>query len=149
MRTIMFRGLTEQGNWIYGSLIRRENVDYIGGYEITAPTMSDPAGDTVWIEEKVIRESVGEFSGLSDKNEKNIYEGDILTPTVYKGGLGKNWVGFKCEVIFHKGMFCFKRNGVLIQSDKPLCNSLYLGDQSNNEYEIVGNKYQNPELIQE
>jgi len=88
-----------------------------------------------------------QFTGLKDKNGKEIYEGDILTPTIYRGSTGSNRAGFKCEVIFNKGMFCFKKNGILIQSDKPLCNSLYFGDKVANDFIFIGNIYENAELL--
>jgi len=80
MRQIIFRGKDlHDESWIYGSLERRENVDTIGGYEITSATMQDPCGDTIWTYCPVDRQTVGQFSGVNDSNNKGIFEGDIYT----------------------------------------------------------------------
>jgi len=83
-----------------------------------------------------------QYTGLKDKNGKEIYSGDILQPSRYK-----NSSRFKCVVIFKKGMFCFEKNGELIQEDKPLYKSLKLADVASNSYEIIGNIYENPKLL--
>lgn len=90
-------------------------------------------------------ETVGEYTGLKDENGKEIFEGDILRPSAYK-----KWkdVRFTCEVSFDNGCFIFRRNGGLIQKFNPLFKSLELGSQAGNAYEVVGNIYENPKMLE-
>jgi hypothetical protein len=73
--------------------------------------------------------TVMEFSGLADKNGALIYEGDILKCSFRRDN-------FYVEVRFHQGCFLFGNRA-------PLEFLQY------NEVEIVGNIYNNPELMKE
>lgn len=73
-----------------------------------------------------------QFTGLKNKNEKEIYEGDILKIN-YIGGNGFEYK----EVIEDRGAFCVNYS----KDYHPLLNEV------NNCSEIVGNIYQNPELL--
>lgn len=70
-----------------------------------------------------------QFTGLLDKNGKEIYEGDIVE---YK----KRW---SSTVVFEDGMFRHKDNG-----DKISWGALIL---IHRECEIIGNIYESPELL--
>lgn len=69
MREIFFRGKRiDNGEWVYGSL----SLEY---FKECGCVMISPTSDTIF---KVVPESVGEYSGLRDKNGKRIFEGDIV-----------------------------------------------------------------------
>ena len=115
MREIKFRGRTTQDRkWIYGSVF------------------VDP--DAVFITNcgcgfKVDPETVGEFTGLKDKEGTEIYEGDITEE--------KNFRTRRIVVWHLHGWFI-----------KELDDEYYT-PLTDGEYEIVvGNVYQNPELLE-
>ncbi|WP_290083926.1 YopX family protein, partial [Paramuribaculum intestinale] len=92
-RTIKFRGKRlDNGEWVYGDLEynRAKNIARIHTY--------DEDGEYL-IQHSVDPATVGQFTGLLNKNGKEIYEGDILM-------LGSSDAGI-CEVKWNESQLAF------------------------------------------
>ena len=79
-----------------------------------------------------------QFTGLIDRNGKEIYEGDILKH-YYSDSLF-NWL-----ISFDDGAFVLQNIGI----DGMLLDKYKLTQSGCLEREIIGNKFENPELMGE
>ncbi len=123
MREILFRGKDIAGNWHYGTpLIFTE--DYVC---MTAPHTYNKA---------VIPETIGQYTGLTDKNGKKIFEGDIVAGAVHWLERYKNGV-----VSFRDGSFGLIWYRGDVEQFNPFTS------MCNVEYEVIGNIHDNPELL--
>ena len=130
MREILFRGKTEKGEWVYGDLLHPDL--YGNGYSIEDYTR----GKNNCCD--VIPETVGQYTGLKDKNGKMIFEGDIVAGAVHWLERMKNGVvAFRCGsfgLIWHRGD---------VEQFNPFTS------MCNVEYEVIGNIHDNPELLKD
>lgn len=124
MRTIKFRGKDiETGEWIYGHFFQR-----LGHYPaIVEPRPRD--GKVMYYEIAVEDTTVGQFTGLLDKNGKEIYEGDIVTFDNHLQGISQivyDYAGFDADSKNYRTAL------------RPMLN---------NHMRVVGNIHDNPELL--
>lgn len=137
MKELRFRGInTQTGRWVFGDSIKHtdnpgvngtlEDIVYIGGKVPNARKQ----GAMKWA--PVEPNTVGLFTGLLDKNGKEIYEGDIL-------GIPDD-CDFSPElVIFAEGCFMVKDDYTTIAMNEV-----------DAEYRtIIGNIHDHPELLNE
>lgn len=83
--------------------------------------------------EKSIRFDFQQFTGLTDKNGKDIYEGDILKD---------KWNYINDTVIIK-----YKANGFVGENINKKSNFLDLENKNYLQFEIIGNIHENPELL--
>ena len=129
MREILFRGKDpESGEWYYGYYVKRNDGDrgdliledyYLESYEI------------------VKHKTVGQYTGLTDKNDTKIFEGDIVRYVI---------VDIDGSEDAYIGAICFEpeKVGFAIKRDDYrafFVNSWLI------DIEIIGNIYDNPELM--
>lgn len=134
MRDILFRGKRiDNGEWVYGDLLSIPTENKTNIIE------KDPYG----INYKVIPETVGQYTGLTDKNGKKIFEGDILKC------LTDDFVG---TVIYNKNTASFIVEIKNSNSEFFHYSSLNKGDITRplqlQETESVGNIHDNAELLE-
>ena len=131
MRTIKFRAKDFAGVWHYGSLVYSKEIDAAIYFQIGKGSVKSM--DWVYVNP----ETIGQFTGLRDAHGKEIYEGDIV-----------KWKADNLlyAVIFNWGMF---------YASVEVCNQETYGgfplhalaEENGKDIEIVGNIYDNPELI--
>jgi len=105
MREIKFRGLNQEtGEWVYGWYTKL--VEGIRRFDAII-TEIDGELTRLYIHNK---ETIGQFTGLHDKNGKEIYEGDVVKYARVMYGKTKY---FTTEVIWNNG-FILKENNTIV-----------------------------------
>lgn len=150
MREILFRGKRhDNGEWVYGSLL----VEHYTGEEIHEHyrcLIYSPDGRVPWsfIIYDVDPETVGQYTGLTDQNEKKVFEGDIVKMHYFFENFDQGTMGtFEDEEVLD-AVIKIDMYGVAFETlDHEMRGYLcdYLQDPEA-ELEVIGNIRDNPDL---
>lgn len=133
MRENLFHGKRkDNGKWVEGYYVS------VGEYHYILTGKLELVSYLGFEHFLVIPETVGQYTGLTDKNGKKIFEGDICKVTVFTcEGEDKH---FLCEVCFDYSSFIFRERSGLDILFSNICDF-------DTDVEVIGNIYDNPELI--
>ena len=130
MREIFFRGKTKDGVWYHGFIKGKSLPNYERNkLEFTPCIIEQPYAD-IW----VIPETVGQYTGLTDKNGTKIFEGDILK-FAYNA---KDKEPKFYSIEWKEDRACF---GYAETADKMIEIDCF-------HCEVIGNIHDNPELLE-
>ena len=142
MREILFRGKTQDHKWVYwneyGELVgvggkKRTRYEYYRGvnsisYSYYVQQLKDS--------KLLIKDTIGQYTGLTDKNGKKIFEGDIVSITergiTIKGGLVRFEYGYA--------------GGWVVCDPKKQTSRCTLSLRK--DVEVIGNVHDNPEWLE-
>ena len=147
-REIIFRGKRiDNDEWVYGRGLQQCKDEL--GNEIVA-IFTDVVKSENYIKKEgrytlnyvpVKVETLGQYTGLKDRNGKKIFEGDILE-YIGKRKDNMNKV-YRRKVVFHEGMFA------LLSKELPAYSALnyHCMKDGRSAWRVIGNVHDTPELI--
>lgn len=154
MREIKFRGMTKKGHMVTGDLSMNCEFYYVISQPFEfSPTMNDPCGGADMEYSIVKSDTVGQFTGLFDKNGVDIYEGDLLRIPSESKFEDKTYNCF--EVFYHDNEciggqnigFCMNRMHTQGSSGGGRGYKFTPESISNHGFIVIGNIHENPELL--
>lgn len=143
MREILFRGkkyktsVFDKTDWVYGSLIDSGNHEQVTIYPWYNGASTMSVRQLVYARMEAVKpETVGQYTGIHDKNGKSIFEGDICRNTKTNEIVSVNWHGTMAGYVWSKR----KENNKSLYDFGELFRAF-------DKYEVIGNIHDNPELL--
>ena len=131
---MIFRGKRLDNNeWEYGDLVHDDR----GGCYVYPLHCH-----ALFVENKVDSDTVCEFTGMRDKHGKKIFEGDIVEVYDFTSVYADKYRGV---VKMYRGSWCVEYEDSIF--DMVLHPMLFFDDFADRKTEVIGNIYDNPELL--
>ncbi len=135
-REIKFRGISID-EWVYGMLCKVNEGDTEHGEPIKYKIQTEEKEYGEYVQYFITDEkTIGQYTGLHDKNGKEIYEGDIVQ-------IEHKDIKFKGLVKYDETYLAY----VIISTNTIKHEFENLGDYLDYDIEVIGNAYDNPELL--
>ena len=129
MREILYRGKRKDNSeWVYGCLVKLGKMSFSDDDRFGICNKAIPVGSGVVYNlniTEIAPETIGQYTGVKDKNGMKIFEGDIL----------------ECQIWFEYG--CYPHSETSYR--EVTMPDIYMVNIDQN-IEVVGNKFDNPEL---
>ena len=125
MREILFRGKRlDNGEWVEGRYQPETTIKHWNGIQETVGVTIAYKAEDGFLEDTLVDPStVGQYTGLTDKNGKRIFEGDILSLRT----------GRRHVVMFEDGAFALENTAIPMRFA--------------NKFEVIGNIHDNQDML--
>ena len=153
MREIMFRGKRmDNGEWVEGWYQPETTIKHWNGIQETVGVTIAYKVEGGFLEDTLVDPAtVGQYTGLKDKNGNRIFEGDIVRATIERAErcqsprIENGVIGYDCIGMI--GLILYKaKNGENVWSD--FFNELSLSGMIEDYYfEVIGNIHDNQEML--
>jgi len=154
MREILFRGKdTETGTWLYGGYIHLHRTTYCCTtdyendknndiHQIVYERMTDWGLPNNHLRTDVIPATVGQYTGLTDKNGKKIFEGDIVDVIIYP-------TDGESEETHKRGVVVWDAEDCAFEIEHKDGTDGFWWYTPSSDIEVVGNIHDNPGLMEQ